>query len=499
MRAWVCIGFVLLLQGCAIAPSATLRKERLADHEFIATDSRLRVIATSAQSVYATTGLADPQSIICTEPSPDVATTIANSFGVSASILGQGGASLSAQQVEGLVQLGERTAAIQLLRDKMYQTCVAYANGAISGTTYSLLMSRLDDSIVTLSLGDGAAGAFGRSLAGIGGEASAKADASLMGLPNALSTMDDQAKKLSAANKKVDDAAGALQSHNASQPDPGKEAEYQAATTKLKDDLATAKADRDALVQLMASTARSASEASGKISQLVAGGGLSRTQNAEVLREMQADFLLTDIGRDVTHACMVELGLRGDGTTGADEALKALTRALKKRFREQLNAPGKEGDIADYAGAILRGRNTILSDFCKDNLLSLVKKTAIQSHQYRMYRAQLGAEIATARYRAVTEKASAEKSKFFIDSINLCKSAFKDDLDRQKACLDQFIPIKTGQQAQAPAEGQNPPEASTKPTATSTKPPTNPVKSSGKDAQPSAAPNKQPAQPAGKK
>src|SRR6267143_5140326 len=154
MRPWLWIGFVLLLQSCANSPSATLRKENLPYHDFIATDSRLRVITTSTQGFLSMTGLVDPKTIICTEPSPDVATTIVNSFGVSAGILGQGSASLSAQQLEGLVQLGERTAAIQLLRDKMYQTCIAYANGAISGTTYSLLMSRLDDSIITLSLSD---------------------------------------------------------------------------------------------------------------------------------------------------------------------------------------------------------------------------------------------------------------------------------------------------------------------------------------------------------
>lgn len=443
---WLGVGFVLLLQGCAISPSATLRKASLPYHDFIATDSRLRVIATSETSFLSTTGLVDPHTILCTEPSPDVATTIANSFGVSASILGQGSASLSAQQVEGLVQLGERTAAIQLLRDKMYQTCVAYANGAISGTTYSLLMSRLDDSIVTLSLGDGAAGAFGRKLAGIGGEASAKADAGLMGLPNALSTIDDQVKKLAAANKRVDDAANVLQSHNTSPAPAGKEGDYKAEAAKLEAALAVAKAERDALVQLMQSTARSASEVSGKTSQLQPGGGLSPAPNVEVLRDMQAEFLLTDIGRDLAYACMVELGLRGDALTEGE--LKTLTQHLERLFLKQ---PDKDSGT-NYAGAINRGRNTLLTGFCNEKLPELVKETAMQSHEYRMYRARLSAETATARYSAETGKASAQDRKLFIDSINLCRSEFKNDADRQKACLDQVIPIKASQQAQATAK-----------------------------------------------
>ncbi|MDO9371511.1 MAG: hypothetical protein Q7U07_02815 [Gammaproteobacteria bacterium] len=439
MRTWLWVGFVLLLQGCTISPSTTLLKESLPNHNFIATDSRLRVISTSEQSIFSTTGSVDPKNIICTEPSPDVATTIANSFGVGASILGQGAASLSAQQVEGLVQLGERTAAIQLLRDKMYQTCVAYANGAISGTTYSLLMSRLDDSIVTLSLGDGAAGAFGRKLASIGGEASANADASLTGLPNALSTIDDQAKKLAAANKKVDDAASDLQSHNALQPNAGKENDYRAETAKLEAALVTAKAERDALVQLMQGTAKSASEASGKISQLQAGGDLSPKPNAEILRDMQADFLVADIGREVTHVCMIELGLRGDSDTKKE--MTTLTSFFERLFTADPNATSG----ANYAGAVLRGRDTVLTDFCKENLSSLVTKTAEQSHEYRKRRAQLSTEVATARYSADTAKASAQDRKLFIDSINLCKSEFKNDANRQNACLDQVIPIKAGE------------------------------------------------------
>lgn len=461
MRAWIWIGFILLLQGCAFSSSPTLRKESLPYHDFVATDSKLRVITTSDTSFLSTTGLVDPHTIMCTEPSPDVATTIANSFGVGVSILGQGSASLSAQQVEGLVQLGERTAAIQLLRDKMYQTCVAYANGAISGTTYSLLMSRLDDSIVTLSLSDGAAGAFGRKLAGIGGEASAKADASLIGLPNTLTTIDDQANKLAVANKKVDDAASALQAHNASQPVTGKEGDYKTENAKLEADLATAKAERNALMQLLQSSAKSAAEASGKISQLQVGGGLSPAPNAEILRDMQAEFLLTDIGRDLTYACMVELGLRGDPKTG--EEMKKLTQQLGEMFR---NKPD-ETSGTNYAGAVNRGRNTLLTGFCNEKLPELVKDTATQSHEYRMYRAKLSAETVSARYSADTANASAQDRKLFIDSINLCKSEFKNDTDRQKACLDQVIPIKTGQQAQAPVEDKKlPAGGKKKPSAT---------------------------------
>ena len=54
----------------------------------------------------------------------------------------------------------------------MYQTCLAYANGAISGTTYSIIMNRLDDTIVTLLMSETIGSAFDRALASTDGHVS---------------------------------------------------------------------------------------------------------------------------------------------------------------------------------------------------------------------------------------------------------------------------------------------------------------------------------------
>ena len=85
-------------------------------------------------------GLVNPKRVVCAEPSPDVALAIAQSFGFGISIFaggsGQGAGSGSGATAEGIAQLGERTQSIQLLRDQMYRACEAYANGAITGTTY---------------------------------------------------------------------------------------------------------------------------------------------------------------------------------------------------------------------------------------------------------------------------------------------------------------------------------------------------------------------------
>lgn len=419
---------VLALGGCATAPSATLKKAELPNHQLIATDSRLRVITNSDTSFFSTTGVVDPKTIICTEPSPDVATTIASSFGFGVSVLGQGSGSLSAQQVEGLVQLGERTAAIQLLRDKMYQTCLAYSNGAISGTTYSMIMSRLDDTIITLSLGDNAAGAFGRKLAGVGGEASAKSDASLVSLPGEAAKIEDQAAKLAAANKKVDDASKALDAAKS---------KGDADTSAQEAALASAKGERDALLELMRSTAKSASEAAGKISQLQAGGGLTgRPEAASALREMQADFLLKDSERDLVFACMVELGLRGDGA--ADASMSAMLAKLEEVFKNKVN----EETGTNFATALLRNRSTALAKFCTEKLSGLIKDQATKAHEYRLRRAELSTQAAIARSGSEVEKIAARNKELTIEGLKLCDSDFKDDAIKRTACHSQFIPIK---------------------------------------------------------
>jgi len=441
------IGFIVsvcALQACAMAPSAFLTQSKLPAHDFIATDSRVRMIAESKLDILSTNGIVVPKRIICTEPSPDVATTLANSFGVGISVLGYGAGSLTGQQVEGLVQLGERTAAIQLLRDKMYQTCIAYANGAISGTTYSLIMSRLDDTIVTLSLGDNAAGAFGRKLAALGGESSANAEASLTGLPKEISKIEDQAAKLSAANKKVDDAEKALQAHKASQPAAGKEEEYKAQTKKLEEDLSAAKGERNALLELVRATARTASEALGKTTAAQGGEGVAGKGDADALREMQGDFLLKDVNRDLITSCLIELGLRDPLSmvkSRSTDNLQAMIDHLATLFTKGPGNP--HPDIADlYASAIARGRSTALAQFCADKLSTLITDSSAMFQTYRLRRAELDTEKATARYAGERAKFSAQDRQLFIDSVKLCQSEFKTDEARRNACLDQIAPLK---------------------------------------------------------
>ncbi len=113
------------------------------------------------------TGSVQPKKIVCAEPSPDVAKAMSEAIGTSLSAKGKGtpggaptpieaslAGAFSTSNAEALAQLTQRLATIQLLRDAMYRACEAYANGAISDTTYTLLVSQYGETVSTLLLAE---------------------------------------------------------------------------------------------------------------------------------------------------------------------------------------------------------------------------------------------------------------------------------------------------------------------------------------------------------
>lgn len=177
----------LLAAGCGnIFPyTSTLDTEKrfLGDDSLVMTKAEHRAVVNvnvpAEQQGY---GRVVPTRIICAEPSPDVAKAVSEgvSGAAAAAAEGQGEGSIAASRsyAEAIAQLGERLATIQLLRDGLYRACEAYANGAISDTTYAVIVSGIDDTMVTLHAAEIAGGAFGRSLAALGGEASGEPSAS---------------------------------------------------------------------------------------------------------------------------------------------------------------------------------------------------------------------------------------------------------------------------------------------------------------------------------
>jgi hypothetical protein len=174
---------VIGLGGCG-----TVRTHGLPGGSALTTGAEVRAISESEVGASSVHGRVQPKYIRCAEPSPDVAKAVSNSFGGSLSAMVSGlpagvtpqvAGAISRSHAEAMAQLTERLATMQLLRDGLYRACEAYANGAISDTTYAVMLSRYDKTMVTMLLGELAAGAFGRSLSGAGTATESRAAASL--------------------------------------------------------------------------------------------------------------------------------------------------------------------------------------------------------------------------------------------------------------------------------------------------------------------------------
>lgn len=152
-----------LVPGCSVDRFGTGRVMRTAADE--------RVVMAMPLGVGSEHGQVNPTQITCSEPSPDVqkilskTTELASQLEAAATnpqtqLQGDVNATLalSTARAEAVTQLTQRLATIQLLRDGLYRACEAYANGAISDTAYALVLSRYGDVMVTMLLGELAAG-----------------------------------------------------------------------------------------------------------------------------------------------------------------------------------------------------------------------------------------------------------------------------------------------------------------------------------------------------
>ncbi|MEE8295094.1 MAG: hypothetical protein V3R64_05240, partial [Sphingomonadales bacterium] len=326
------VGFILA--GCSTTPGEIFNETELNSEDFsegkiITTGARQRAILTiDVDSGKSKHGRIFPERLICAEPSPDVGIVLANSLSASLSVFMKASATLSAGQAEGMAQLVERTVTIQLLRDQMYRACEAFANGAISGTSYSLLMSKNNDAMVTLMLGETAGGAFGRSGAVLGGKATAEATASFSG---AMKDFEEGLKNMTTAEKKVLEAEEKKKSAATTVEDKKKIAAVTAGKTDVQQkadkdateaaekalksaevDLGAAKAARDQVKESLQSSSKAASKALSEITTATGFGGLDRKPDAEIAKqlvEMQGQYLSDSMGEDYMAACLVELGL----------------------------------------------------------------------------------------------------------------------------------------------------------------------------------------------
>ena len=201
MLATLACSSITILTGC---PDNFKLKE---DESFLL-GSNQRALTNVSIKPTSRPGRPDPERIVCSEPSPDTAETLNKSISFAAELAKKGNVALSQSSAQAVIQLAERTTAIQALRDQMHRACEAYMNGAISGTTYTMIMNRNNDTMVTLMLGENAAGAFGRSGAATGGKTSSEARAKFEGatgsFKEALTAQTEAQTALDEAKEKLD-------------------------------------------------------------------------------------------------------------------------------------------------------------------------------------------------------------------------------------------------------------------------------------------------------
>ncbi len=106
------------------------------------------------------------QIVTCSEPTPDVAKALST----AAQITAQGGSGTATGTVgasggsaEAVAELAGRSTALLALRDGLYQTCEAYANGVLGADAYALVLSRYGQLMTTLFLGQDVATAVAGS------------------------------------------------------------------------------------------------------------------------------------------------------------------------------------------------------------------------------------------------------------------------------------------------------------------------------------------------
>ena len=152
------------LRGSCFADGRIHRTQNLDHGQSVFVDATRRTVINISLALdrWQEAGQVVLQSIVRAESSPDVGMAAAQSFdaALEASVNGAGGgaARLDTSTAQALIRLAERSVTIQYLRDGLYQACQAYANGAITSTTYSLILGGIDETLATTMMAETAAG-----------------------------------------------------------------------------------------------------------------------------------------------------------------------------------------------------------------------------------------------------------------------------------------------------------------------------------------------------
>lgn len=325
----------MLLSGCAYLDSIH-REPVLSDSQSLLTDAKQRIITNTpvtTADVPAILGHINPQRVVCAEPSPDVAQAISQSLAASFEAIGKGSGSLSQASAESVAQLGERLGTVQLLRDKLYRACEAYANGAISATSYTIIMSRLDKTMTTLMLGEMGSGAFGRRLASLGGAAQAGAGANLEDIQKARKDAEEAAQKVEKKKKELED----LKKKTDPKPTPEEITRAEKELKEAQDDYDQKRRILSALEKAFTSALASSTPGAG-IGDIAGRSGSPSDAFVGNMTVLQRQYLETDDVATLLDACITSTDLVRVPLPGQMERV----RQSQANIKEAQDAYGKE-------------------------------------------------------------------------------------------------------------------------------------------------------------
>ena len=202
------VAIMLMIAGCGKFESIYRTVDLNEDGKgpSVVVDANQRLITNIDIVNNSVAGQVVPKRIVCAEPSPDVASAFSKAIEAAVSQssgTSSASANISASTAQSFGQLGERLATIQLLRDMAYRNCEAYANGSINATSYTILNSRLNKTIVTLLSTEMVAGAFGRKLAAVSASSNAEGSGS-SGASGADQSSPPKSASAGKTNAKVD-------------------------------------------------------------------------------------------------------------------------------------------------------------------------------------------------------------------------------------------------------------------------------------------------------
>ena len=359
------IGTALLMVGCE---SFQLRPRA---NQFMHAPGSVLLTEADTRSVVSLTRLDEhgrTRNVHCAEPPPDVAKAVESAFGAagSGSASGLGGVTpsvavqIASARAEAIAQLGERLATVQLLRDALYRACEAYANGALSNLEYSALLSRYDDTMTTLLAAEIAGGAFGRSLAGAGGETSSQSSSSAntksaLQVANSLSTQLSQS--LSRSSELQRELSAAIDTEN-----------------QISSELAEAQADGNAEKQ--AALSRERSDASRRVRRLERSIETNMQSSSDLQRELE--IALNASGSATASGTAIAGGGIEPGKQNVEIA--RVIEDIQKNLVENVNADAISAACVSALNVTDPSELTMLGRACggKDGLLAVASENTIR-------------------------------------------------------------------------------------------------------------------------